>query len=121
MSWRDAPVYVEAFDLGRWVIERADSWEHRPLADRATGAAVELVISVSLALTFPANRQRHLAASDEGIVRLRTVLRLAESVGLVSRGGLRAAAQQLGSIGRMVGGWRKRIRKPSQTSEGGKM
>ncbi len=121
MSWRDAPLYVEAFDLSCWVAKRAGSWEHEPLAQRASDAAVELVSTVSLALTFPATREHHLAATDEGIVRLRTVLRVAENLELVSRGGLRDAAERLGKIGRMVGGWRKRIRKPSQTSEGGRM
>ncbi len=121
MSWRDAPLYIEAFDLSCWVVDRAGSWKHEPLARRASDAAIELVSAVSLALTFPATREHHLALSDEGVVRLRTVLRIAENLGLVSRGGLRDAAERLRKIGRMVGGWRKRIRKPSQTSEGGKM
>ncbi len=121
MSWRDAPLYVEAMDLSCWVVERAGSWEHVLLADRATGAAVELVSSVSLALTFPATRELHLAATDEGIVRLRTVLRVARNLGLVSRGGLRDAAERLAKIGRMVGGWRKRREKRCRASTGGKM
>ncbi len=121
MSWRDAPLYVEAFDLSRWVIERAGSWEHGPLAEHATAAAVELVSSVSLALTFPARREHHLSASDEGVVRLRMVLRLAESLDLISRGGLRDAAERLAKIGRMIGGWRKRTKRRRQKGEGGRM
>ncbi len=121
MSWRDAPLYVEAFDLSCWVVERAGSWEHEPLAQRATGAAVDLVSSASLALTFPATRELHLAATDEGIVRLRTVLRVARNLGLVSRGGLRDAAERLGKIGRMVGGWRKRCDRRRRAGAGGKM
>ena len=118
MSWRDAPLYVEAFDLTRWVTERAGSWEHEPLARLATGSACELVSSVSLALTFPATRARHLEGADEGIVRLRTLLRIARAQGLLSGGALRFAAGRLEAIGRMVGGWRKRLDRSRQRTEG---
>ncbi len=117
MSWRDAPLYVEAFDLTRWVAERADTWPHRPLARLATGSACELVSAVSLALTFPASRSRHLEAADESIVRLRTHLRLAGGLGCLSAGGLRYAAGRLAAIGRMVGGWRKRLRRAPRRSD----
>ncbi len=118
MSWRDAPLYVEAFDLSVWVAERAGSWRHEPLARHASGAAIELVTSVSLALTFPDSRKRHLAETDEGVVRLRTVMRIAESLELLSKGGLRHAAARLAEIGRMVGGWRKRLaRRPRAAGE----
>ena len=49
---------------------------------------------------------------DHAIVRLRVLLRLARDIGLVSAGGLRHASGRLRTIGRMVGGWRKRM-KPS--------
>ncbi len=118
MSWRDAPLYVEAFDLSGWVIERAQSWELEPLARRAIDEAVELVSSVSLALTFPAARERHLIEAEEGIVRLRTVLRIAEGVGVLSSRRVRFAAERLSAIGRMVGGWRKRVCRRRQAEEG---
>ena len=121
MSWRDAPLYVEAFDLSGWVIERARTWELEPLGRRAIEESVELVSSVSLALTFPSARRRHLARTDEGIVRLRTVLRIAENAGLLSRRRLRFAAERLGVIGRMVGGWRKRVQKRRKAGGGGGM
>ncbi len=111
MSWRDAPLYVEAFDLARWVVERTEKWRHQPLALLVTSSASELASSVSLALTFPATRSFHLKRADEGIVQLRTQLRLAHGLGLLSRRGLRFAAGRLEAIGRMVGGWRKRVDK----------
>ncbi len=109
MSWRDAPLYVEAFDLSLWVSERTGAWSHGPMARLTTEAACELLTAVSLALTFPARRAVDLERADAGIVRLRMQLRLAEHLGLISAGGLRHAATRLGAIGRMVGGWRKRL------------
>lgn len=114
MSWRRAPLYVESHDLARWVLERASRWQGgrgHPLAPPATAAACELVGQVSLALTFPATRPAHLEAADHSIVRLRTLLRLARDLGLVSSGGLRYASGRLQAAGRMIGGWRKRVEK----------
>ncbi len=116
MSWRDAPLYVEAFDLTRWVAERAEAWPHQPLARLATGSACDLACAVSLALTFPDKRWRHLELADESIVRLRTLLRLARGLGCLSAGGLRYAAGRLSAIGRMVGGWRKRLRQTKDSA-----
>ena len=111
MSWRDAPLYVEVHDLAVWTLDRAGAWKDRQgpaLADRVAGVVCDLVTSVALALTFPATRYRHLEAADEAIVRLRTLLRLAQALGLLSPKGLRFAAGRLQAAGRMLGGWRKR-------------
>lgn len=110
MSWRDAPLYVEAHDLARWVLERTRAWpEPGPLGERSAAAACDLVVAVSLALTFPAGRAEHLRAADHAVVCLRVLLRLACDLGMVSPGGLRFATGRLRTIGRMIGGWRKRV------------
>ena len=117
MSWRNAPLYVEVHDLAVWTMDRTGTWRDRnaaTLAERVAGAVCDLVTSVALGLTFPATRGRHLEAADEAIVRLRTLLRLAEALGLLSPRGLRFAAGRLQAAGRMLGGWRKR-----QVAEGG--
>ncbi len=119
MSWRDAPLYVEAFDLARWVAERAGKWQHPPMAELATRSACDLLATVALALTFPRARHQHPGQADAGIVRLRMLLRLAQSLGLLSGGGLRYAAGRLQAIGRMVGGWRKRLRRREDCRTGG--
>jgi hypothetical protein len=77
-----------------------------PLCEAATG----LCVSISLALSFPAVRERHQQDADEAIVRLRERLRLARDLGLLSAGGARYAHGELLELGRMLGGWRKRER-----------
>ncbi len=114
MSWRDAPLYVEANDLACWVVARANTWtkiDHRHLALLVTRGACELVSEVALALTFPDTRSEHLQRADHEIVRLRMLLRLACQLKQLRPGGLRFAAERLEVIGRMVGGWRKRVAK----------
>lgn len=110
MSWHDAPLYVESHDLGRWVIEKASSWPtDAHLGALVTAAGCDLVTAISLALTFPSRRAEHLYDADRSIVRLRTLLRLAKDLNLISPAGLRFAHGRLRTIGRMVGGWRKRV------------
>ena len=112
MSWRDAPLYIEAHDLAAWIVARSATW-HEPaagcLAPRIAAAACDLVDAVALALTFPVHRADHLERADASIVVLRTELRLAEELHVVSTRGLRFACDRLRTIGRMVGGWRKRV------------
>lgn len=122
MSWRDAPLYVQAHDLTRWVLERAGSWKERggePLAGPVAEAVCELLGSLSLALTFPETRADHLQKADEALVRLRVLLRVARDLTLISPGGLRYAEGQLLAIGRMLGGWRKRTNDLSRRDERG--
>jgi hypothetical protein len=111
VSWRDAPLYVRSHDLTRWILERVDTWEGRTaqrLGGAISSAAQGVLCSVSLALTFPEEREEHLSASDRDIVRLRVLLRLAKDLGLLSPGRHRYVSGELLEIGRMLGGWRKR-------------
>lgn len=109
MSWRDAPLYVEAAALARTVGERATVWTGAsPLAGTTLEVALSLVDAVALALTFPETRAAHLEAADHAVVRLRERLRLAGALGLLSPGALRHATGRLQLIGRMIGGWRRR-------------
>ena len=57
----------------------------------------------------PEVRAAQLQAADEAVVRLRERLRLAGALGLLSPGALRQLTGQLSTIGRMIGGWRRRL------------
>jgi hypothetical protein len=117
VSWRDAPLYVEAHDLARWLLERTGTWPaDTPMRSRLGEAACELLEGISLALTFPGQRAGHLQQTDAAIVRVRVLLRLARDLGLVSAGGVRFAGGRLRVIGRMVGGWSKRVQRSRQAS-----
>lgn len=112
MSWRDAPLHVEATSLCQDVLTRSSSWAGpgaAPLAAPCAEAALALGEAVALALTFPEGRAAQLQAADEAVVRLRERLRLAGALGLLSPGALRQLTGQLSAIGRMVGGWRRRL------------
>lgn len=122
MSWRDAPLYVEAHDIARDIIDRVGrmSQPHSDaLRPALAQAALDLLVSVSLALTFPAPRARHLERADEAIVRLRVLIRLSRDLGFISAGGTRHVEARLLAAGRMLGGWRKRVPRASERTKRG--
>ncbi len=121
MSWRDAPLYVEAHDLAVWILGQAKGWSggaETYLGPRVAGAACDLVDAITLALTFPDRRAAHLERADAAVALLRTRLRLAQGVEMVSVHGVRFACGRLRLIGRMVGGWRKRVANSRQARLG---
>lgn len=120
MTWQRAPLYVQAHDLARWLLERAGCWQTPPeahLGRALAEQALELVSAVSLALTFPAARAVHQERADDGIVRIRTTLRLARDVGALSPRQMRYAGGELDAIGRMLGGWRRSTRERTRARE----
>ncbi|MEM9291021.1 MAG: four helix bundle protein [Acidobacteriota bacterium] len=121
MSWRDAPLYIESYDLTRWLLERAESWPlEAPLRHRLVDAGCDLVEAVAVALTFPLERASSLQRADAAIVRIRVLLRLSRDLSMVSSRGVRFANDRLRAIGRMLGGWKKRVERsalPSVSSQ----
>jgi hypothetical protein len=113
MSWRDAPLYVRCHDLARGVLERFTGDDPDPaaavLVSRVCATSAELLCAVSLALTFRSTRAADLAEADRALVRLRVQLRLLRDLGGLSAGGLRHLDGSMTEIGRMIGGWRKRV------------
>ena len=75
----------------------------------AAPLALEILDRVSLALTFPDRRVPLLRQADEAVVRLRMRLRLAIEAGSLSSGAFRKLSGQLLAIGRMLGGWQRRL------------
>ncbi len=106
MSWRDAPLYVACHDLVVWT---AQACGPDVVGLRVTDCACTLLESVSLALTFPAGRALHLRDADRAVVRTRVLLRVAADTGVLGPRRARFALGQLVDIGRMIGGWRKRV------------
>ena len=112
MSWRDAPLYVHAHDLAAQVVARVTAMpepERQVLGQGVADIAQELLDQGSVALTFPDGRASSLAQADAALVRLRVRLRLCLEAGLTSSGWHRQATERISLIGRMLGGWRKRV------------
>jgi len=109
LSWRQAPLYVAAYDLVCWLLEHQRKWPPTVLGDRLASTACALLESISLALTFPLNRRYQLREADQTAARLREQLRLAADLSLLSARQRRFAQARLAEIGRMIGGWRRSL------------
>jgi hypothetical protein len=114
MSQQNAPLYIMALDLAQQMAERHARWspaDQRRLGDALNQSAQELLVEISLALSFPEDRMEALRRADHLLVRQRVLLRLARNLGLSSPGGHLHLMLQLDEAGRMLGGWRKQERR----------
>ena len=112
MSPRDAPLYIRTRDLVEWLLARILSWDppRREIIGRPLFEAGETLLdSIALALVMPASRPTHQEIADRAIVRVRELLRLSASQSLLSQRQVRFATDELDAMGRMLGGWRKRV------------
>lgn len=109
----DAMLYGRCDAFARWLLARVRGWPDnaaRLLGEPIFAEARALLAAVSLALTFKSERPRHLRAADEALARLRAMVRLTEVHPPLMDDIARAeAAEQLTAIGRILGGWRKRL------------
>ncbi len=106
MSRRDpAPIYVDAYDLSRWILEKLDG-SSGALEQRLAKNALDLLDSLVLALK-DRRREEMLERADEVLVLLRIHLRLAADSGLLDEQQMLFALERADAIGRQLGGWLK--------------
>jgi hypothetical protein len=104
-SPRLGPEAREAFD------SRSDTHNRYPgLETELARAGRDLLVAIGVALIFPARRADALLTADEELLRLRLGLDLA---GALQRLKARHVAACLDRAGRMVGGWRRTVRRES--------
>ncbi len=113
---KEAPVFVRAYDLHSWLLDRLDA-----VVDRADDSArfpelarcvlrhsERLLNAVSLAVAR-FERDLHLVVADEQATLLRVHLRLASEKELLDDRQLLYATSELSDIGRQIGGWRRHL------------
>lgn len=113
MKPADASLYICCDDLAARVLSEVRRWPDRAvelLGARLCAAALDLLVEVSVALSFPDARRQSLAAADMALTRLRVLVRLAERPPPLLDDATRAElVDALARVGRMVGGWRRRV------------
>lgn len=103
---REAPLYVHAHDLARWVL--ANVGGDGALTRRLHEGALALLDAVVLALKGD-EREVRLTEADDANALLRVHVRLARELGLVDDRRLLFLTRELDSIGRQIGGWLRRL------------
>ncbi len=113
------PLYARTYDLTRSLFERTARFpkSHRfVMARRVQSAAFELLEAINLALLQRDGRGAQLAMADEALTRLRLAVRLCRDLGLFPTRQHAHLADELGHVGRMLGGWRRSLAASSAAS-----
>ncbi len=111
---RQAPLYVDAHDLCVWLEDRLGvGSETRAVVTQTLSTAHALLTSIATALAFPDTRHRDVREADAAATRLRVLLRVVRDVGLIATSSHRHAQSRIDKIGRMLGGWRRHLRRRS--------
>ena len=118
MKTDEAPLYIHAYDLAKWLIRRGQRFpksQRFVLALRIQNCALDLLDDVVLALVERDGRSARLHAADRSLTRLRLYLRLAHDLELLSDRQRDDSSRATGELGRMLGGWLRQLRdEPSQ-------
>lgn len=103
-----APIYRDALGLAGVLAEELDAGgPMHELRQRVVRASLDLLEHVCLAIA-DFDRPQQLLQADAEVCVLRTTLLLAHDVGLIDEDVFLGCSDQLDSIGRQIGGWRRR-------------
>ncbi|MBN2494268.1 MAG: diversity-generating retroelement protein Avd [Deltaproteobacteria bacterium] len=111
MSDPSAPLFTRTYDLVLWLSERTESFPRSQrfgLAARIMAQAHGALESITLALRG-FDREDNVERADAALALLWVYLRLACDRKLVRRRQLGFAIERIEELGRMVGGWKKRL------------
>ncbi len=112
MIWRDAPLYVDAYDLSLALLRLSSKLPSRAfdlLGEDLADESKQLLYQVSLALSAPEQRVAAVEAADQSLLRLRLLLRLAEDLTWISASQVLVFQEKISGMGKMLGGWKKRL------------
>jgi len=105
-----APLFVDAYALCEWTLGRFGS-DDRVLPRRVSEQVLAILGAVVLALKGR-RREDQLDEADERLLVLRTQLRMAASLDIVTEPQLLHALKLADRIGRQLGGWQKQLEGP---------
>ncbi len=117
---KEAPLFIRAYDLHSWLLERFDTAGEsgdQPVAGKGMFPELarsvlhhssELLNAISLAVAR-FDRGLRLVEADEHATLLRVHLRLASEKKLLDDRQLVYATGELTDIGRQIGGWRRHL------------
>jgi hypothetical protein len=102
-----APLYTDAFALCEWLLGHFGD-DPRLLPQNLCHNGLALLDAVTLALKGR-RREEQIDAADEGLIRLRTQLRLAATAGYLTEAQSLHALERADAIGRQLGGWMRAL------------
>lgn len=114
----ESPIFTQTYDLLRWLLPLVGKMprEHRSgIARRIPDVAFTLQHQLILAAKHPEN-SAILYDADTTLAELRLLLRLARDLQAISFKQYEEGVRRSNEIGRLLGGWLRRLEKLSPTS-----
>lgn len=108
---KQSPIFTRTYDLLRWLLPATVKFprQHRfVLATTLQQTAIQLQEQIIEAVMTQQPRAI-LQQADITLAKLRTHIRLAHDLNLFSRGQYRHISAMVNEIGRLLGGWIKKI------------
>ncbi len=108
---QQSPIFVKYYDLMEWLIPRTLAFPKSQRGVLARQIQTELFRTYEALVEAGAgeNPLADLAIADRGLIRLRTYLRLSRDLRLLSIKQFKHASRLVGEVGRLLGGWQKKI------------
>ena len=107
---KQSPIFIKYYDLMLWLIPRTLAFPKSQRGVLARRIQLELFRTYEHLVKAGMSAQPHtsLQEVDQGLIRLRTYLRLSRDLQLLSAGQFRHAGELVAEVGRLLGGWQKR-------------
>ena len=110
---KQSPIFVRTYDLLLWLIPRTTTFprEQRFVLGKAVQETALRFQEALLeaALHEPRLRSAALTRADVDLAKLRFYLRLCQDLGLITMRQHRHAAEMVTEVGRLLGGWQKKV------------
>lgn len=109
---QESPIFSKLHDLFAWLLQATARFPREQrfvLARRAMDKAFDLEDSLVAASFDRENLRWHLQRADIALHGLRRTINLAADLKLISDGQYKHAAEMTAEIGRLLGGWAKRV------------
>jgi hypothetical protein len=110
---RQSPIFTRTYDLLVWLLPRTTKFprEQRFVLGKAVQeTALRFQESlIEAALAKGRGSQEALARADVELAKLRFYLRLCQDLELITLRQYRHVAQMVSEVGRLLGGWRKKV------------
>lgn len=107
-----SPIFVKTYDFLLWLIPltlKFPKSQRFLLAERLSKMALDFYDLILEAVQEPKHRSENLHLADKLLSKIRLYLRLSHDLKCINLGQYEHAARRMDEIGRLLGGWIKKI------------
>jgi hypothetical protein len=114
-----SPIFVKTYDFLLWLIPltlKFPKSQRFLLAERLSRLALDFYDLILEATTEPEHQAARLIAADRLLTKIRLYIRLSHDLHCISQGQFEHAVRCLDEIGRLIGGWQKKLKEEKPSS-----